>query len=453
MRSLAIAAALVSPLAIFPACADAAATAMAETDAGLLALMELSVQHNTDRAGQARLRAARLVRQAISQSPSVREARLAADAALQDVDYARAGKLPQLSVGAKSTVNTADSQSLLKADGTPMATLNADMPLYDWGRVDAAVKGREAAVGSALAIVDQRRLEAASDAVRTCIDLERRQALHASAASYVHNVEALVAMLKKIGDADPGRASELVQARSRLLQAESARQSARARVTEAQIQLERLVGSGNVAFCEGVLPAFLQRPDLLAARDAATRSPAIVQIDEDYQQQLRAVDQIAASRKPQVRVAANYGPMNQGLNLYGATVAVVASMVIYDGKALQSAERAAVDRAGSLIEKKGQALRELDYDMQAVYEQADAQWAMAREYTDLLKVNDIVRQNIFTQWMAMGRRTLFELLSVEAEQYSLQTNFVNALFDAASGFAAIHGKAAQLPGLTDDEGK
>ena len=183
MRSLAIAAALVSPLAIFPACADAAATAMAETDAGLLALMELSVQHNTDRAGQARLRAARLVRQAISQSPSVREARLAADAALQDVDYARAGKLPQLSVGAKSTVNTADSQSLLKADGTPMATLNADMPLYDWGRVDAAVKGREAAVGSALAIVDQRRLEAASDAVRTCIDLERRQALHASAAS------------------------------------------------------------------------------------------------------------------------------------------------------------------------------------------------------------------------------------------------------------------------------
>ena len=127
------------------------AATFAESDAALAGLMDLSLQENADRAQQARVRAARLVRQAISQSPSVREARLAADAALQEVDYARAGRLPQVSVGAKSTVNTADSQSLLKSDGTPMATLNADMPLYDWGRVDAAVKGREAAVGSAQA--------------------------------------------------------------------------------------------------------------------------------------------------------------------------------------------------------------------------------------------------------------------------------------------------------------
>ena len=453
LRSLLMATALVPSLAVLSASAAQVVMPAPDADAGLAGLIELALQDNPERARQASLRAVRLVRQAISQSPSVRESRLAADAALQEVDYARAGKLPQVSVGAKSTVNTADSQSLLKADGMPMATLHADMPLYDWGRVDAAVKGREAAAGSAQAQFDQRRLEAASEAVRACIDFERKQALQASAAGYVRNVEALVAMLKKIGDVDPGRASELVQARSRLLQAESSRQSARAKVAEAQIQLERLVGSGNAAFCEGLLPAFLQRPDLQAAREAAARSPAIVQIDEDYQQQLRAVDQIAAARKPQVRLAANYGPMNQGLNLYGATVAVVASMVIYDGKALQSAERAAVDRAGSLIEKKGQALRQLDYDLQAAHEQADAQRALAREYTDLLKVNDIVRQNIFTQWMAMGRRSLFELLSVEAEQYSLQTNFVNALFDAASGFAAIQGKAARLPGLVDDEGK
>ncbi len=454
LRSLAMVAACV-PLAILPACAGAAAAAITlpEMDGALNALMLLSQQENAGDTKLATLRAAKLVRQAISQSPSVREARMIADAALRDVDYARAGKMPQVSIGAKSTVNTADAQSLLKSDGTPMATLNADMPVYDGGRVDAMVKGREAAVGSAMAIFAQRRQEAASDAVKACIDVERKQALQASAASYARNVEALVAMLKKIGDVDPGRASELVQARSRLLQAESSRQAAKAKVGEAQIQLERLVGAGHAGDCDSILPAFLQRPDLLAARDAAARSPAIVQIDEDYQQQLRAVDQIAASRKPQLRVAANYGPMNQGLNLYGATVALVASVVIYDGRGMESAERAAVDRAGSLIEKKGQALRQLDYDLQAAFEQADARWVTAREYTDLLKVNDIVRQNIFTQWMAMGRRTLFELLSTEAEQYSLQTNFVNALFDAASGFAAIQGKAALLPGLTEEEGK
>ncbi len=423
------------------------------TDTGLTSLIESSLQENADRSRQANLRAERLVRQSISQSLPVREARLAADAAQQEIAYARAARMPVVSVGGRSTVNSADAQSLLKADGTPMATLNADMPLYDWGRVDAAVKSREAALGSAFALLAQRRQEAGFDAVRACIDVERKQALQTSAAAYVRNVEVLVTMLKKIADADPGRAGELVQARSRLLQAETARQSASAKVSEAQIQLERLVGAGNATYCDNILPAFLQRPDLRAMREAAVNSPVILQIDKDYQQQLRSVDQIAAARKPQVRMAASYGPMNQGLNLYGGTVSVVASMVIFDGNALQSAERAAVDRAGALIEKKGQALRQLDYDLQAAYEQADTQWRMAREYTELIKANDVVRQNIFTQWMAMGRRSLFELLSVEAEQHSLQTNFVNALFDAASGFAAIYGKTAQLPGLVDDEGK
>ncbi len=419
--------------------------------ASLAGLIEASSQQNADGSRPARLRAERLVRQSISHSLTVREARLVAHAAQQEIDYARAGKLPVVSIGGRSTVNSADAQSLLKADGTPMATLNADMALYDWGRVDAAVKSREAALGSAFAILAQRRQEAGLDAVRACIDVERKQALHTNAAGYVHNVEALVAMLKKIADADPGRAGELVQARSRLLQAETARQSASAKVIEAQIQLERMVGAGNAGYCDDILPAFLQPPDLRAMREAAFSAPAILQIDKDYQQQLRSVDQIAAARKPQVRVAASYGPMNQGLNLYGGTVSVVASMVIFDGNALQSAERAAVDRAGALIEKKEQALRQLDYDLQAAYEQADAQWRMAREYTELIKTNNAVRQNIFTQWMAMGRRSLFELLSVETEQHSLQTSFVNALFDAASGFAAIYGKSAQLPGLVDEE--
>ena len=98
LRSLLIAAALVPSLAIFAATAEAATTTpaatFAESDAALAGLMDLSLQENADRAQQARVRAARLVRQAISQSPSVREARLAADAALQEVDYARAGRLP-----------------------------------------------------------------------------------------------------------------------------------------------------------------------------------------------------------------------------------------------------------------------------------------------------------------------------------------------------------------------
>lgn len=46
--------------------------------------------------------------------------------------------------------------------------------------------------------------------------------------------------------ADSGRASELVQARARLLEAESGRDAWQARERDAEIKLRRLIGKNNV---------------------------------------------------------------------------------------------------------------------------------------------------------------------------------------------------------------
>ncbi len=392
-------------------------------------------------------RVGRLVRRAIATSPSVREATLLVESALQGITVARAGRLPQLTLGAQSTVNTAQADSLMKADGTPMAVLSAQMPLYDWGRVDAAVRGQQSAVAAARALVAQRQQEAAADALRACLELERRRGLRAAADRYVRSVAPVVDMLKNIAAADPGRAGELIQARSRSLQAEAARQSVSGRVAEAEVQLERLVGRDGIIDCSDIAPEFVQGLDLQAARAATTNVAVVVQIDEEYRQQLSAVDQISAARRPQIRVSANYGPMNQGLNLYGATVALSISMPLYDGQALQSSQQSAVERAGALLEKRQQVLRQLDYDMRAAYEQAGVQLKTANEYIELITLNEQVRRNFSTQWLAMGKRSLFELLAAEAEHYGLESSYTNAYYDAASSFAAIRGKAALLPGL------
>jgi hypothetical protein len=48
------------------------------------------------------------------------------------------------------------------------------------------------------------------------------------------------------------------------------------------------------------------------------------------------------------------------------------------------------------------------------------------------------------QWYALGRRSLFELLAIEQEQYTLQQGYFTSLFDGMTGIANILGNAGEL---------
>jgi adhesin transport system outer membrane protein len=57
----------------------------------------------------------------------------------------------------------------------------------------------------------------------------------------------------------------------------------------------------------------------------------------------------------------------------------------------------------------------------------------------LLEINQRVRDDFFIQWSALGRRTLFELLAIEAEQYSLRTGYILSLYDSMLSNANVYG--------------
>jgi len=63
----------------------------------------------------------------------------------------------------------------------------------------------------------------------------------------------------------------------------------------------------------------------------------------------------------------------------------------------------------------------------------------AVEYMSLLEINQRVRDDFFIQWSALGRRTLFELLAIEAEQYSLRTGYILSLYDSMLSNANVYG--------------
>ena len=70
--------------------------------------------------------------------------------------------------------------------------------------------------------------------------------------------------------------------------------------------------------------------------------------------------------------------------------------------------------------------------------------ARAEEYVSLLEINKKVRDDFFVQWVALGRRSLFELLAIEAEQFSLDTGYFTTLYDGMIGVAFLRTTAGEL---------
>lgn len=388
-----------------------------------------------------------LVQQALVYSPAMREARYTADAAKQDINAAKGGRLPQVSISTASTTYTGEIPSLSRPD-RPYYGVNATMPVYDFGRIAAQVKGREAAFDATNSRIAQQANQVAIETVTTCLEYTKQRALLYAADTYIQAVQKLADMLTQVTDADPGRRGELVQARSRLLQATQGRENARSFVREFRIRLDRLVGQEKLMLCDGVGAGFLQKPDLEAVRSKISENPQVKAFNSDYESALRQLDQINASRKPQVQASATHAPVAAGFtNSYYQNFTLSVSMPIYDGKVLESSERAALERARAAAEHVDLTIKQIDADFRERYELATAALRRADEYVSLLEINDRVRKDFFVQWYALGRRSLFELLAIEQEQYTLQQGYFTSLFDGMIGVATIMGNAGQLTAM------
>ena len=401
-----------------------------------------------DRRTLSELQLSKLVRHAREFSPLLREARYAVGAAEQDISAAKGARLPQVSVSTSSSVR--GGAAATSSDGRPYLGLTATVPVYDWGRIDAQIRGREATREATSARLTQQANQIATEAVNNCLEYTKQRALLAAAGNYRQNVERLVDMLTKISDADPGRRGELVQSRSRLLQAMQQRENIQSRVREFRVRLDRLLGPDRTGLCDGVGPSLLARPDLEQLRSGVNMHPQVRALQSEYDAALRVIDQISASRKPQVQASATYGPALPGVSdQYMQSFTLGVSVPLYDGNILKSNEKAAVERASAAAERVEQASRQVDSDYRERYETSTSNLRRANEYTSLIEVNDRVRKDFFVQWSALGRRTLYELLAIEQEQFTLQQGYFTSLFDGMIGVATILGNAGLLVSAVD----
>jgi len=408
-------------------------------------LRNIAVLKSVEKVLQSEAQVRSLVRQAHTFSPALRELDYAVDAAEQDINVAKGARMPRVTASGASRLISGEIPAANRPSGNPYLNLNAEVTVYDFGRIDATVKNREARKDAGGARYEQQAVQVAIETVSVCLEYNKRRALLYAVEDYSQTVQKLVDMLTKVVEADPGRRAELVQARSRLLQSEQSKESERSGVEQFRIRLNRLIGADKSTMCDGIGASFLEKPEIEKIRAAVGEHPQVRAFKYDLEAANRQIDEVSASRKPQVQATAAHTPLLPGLNNdYIQSFTLTASMPIYDGNILRSSQQAALDRARAAEERVDLTAMQLDTDYRERYQTANDNLRRVDEFTNLIEINDRVRKDFFVQWYSLGRRSLFELLAIEQEQYNLQRGYFTSLFDAMISIANIQGNAGML---------
>jgi Outer membrane efflux protein len=200
-----------------------------------------STEPSVQATGQTQL--AELVRAAVVHSAENRGAEHTRNAAQFDLEQTRAGRSPQAAVNASLGLGGANvGQTRYGTTGVNSVGLTLSAPLYDGGRLNALTSYREGLLSASGANVGSARERVVREAVLTVLDRNRYGLQLKVYQQYVAKLACLTQSVEQIVQADPGRASERVQARKSLRQTEIARDETQAAWRQAESRLQQLLG-------------------------------------------------------------------------------------------------------------------------------------------------------------------------------------------------------------------
>ncbi|NUU67785.1 TolC family protein [Enterobacteriaceae bacterium BIT-l23] len=351
--------------------------------------------------------------------PAVLSAQNSAGAALFDVDVAKAPNNFQLSAGVSSTGYS----------GQPGYENNFISPhvkvskvLYDHGRTDDSVKGKEAEYQMQRAQINVQRETLNQQAL----------SLYTTAVTYVRvinvldqEVEALQELLnrvKNIASIDPGRASEVNQVATRLSSVIASRESSNIALQQAWQQLVLLVNQPVTLTNDlpdlkkaGLLPATLNvaqkaladNPSYVAARYQRDAATSAVQVASKWNRPTWSVQVTLDSPR-------THGELEP---FKAATLQVSSDMSLWDGGSGMATAKGAVQRLSS-------AEQNMDATLLTLKQQLGQLWvslplrerqiaALSRQSASALQTWKAGETQFFS-----GQRPLTDLISFATDYYS-----------------------------------
>lgn len=376
-----------------------------------------------------------LVQAALERSRVVGAARALAEAAARDTDETRAAREVQASLGARVGGDASHGGGRwLSQPGAASTSLSASQLLWDGGRQQALVDWRDRLADAAGLALRSQQEQVALGAVTLALERTRYRAQEQVYGQYARKMACLVDALSEVVAADRGRASELLQARKALRQAELARAGTESQRRQAELRLQRLVG--EVAFDARVMGgALLPLPALDTVLAAAEQSPELAQLQRQVQAASYLAQAAAAAGRPQISWSVS-GSVSAGVGgtlgaQHGGTLS---AGLVLSVPLLNPGVGAAVDAAKWRVlaarEQLDDALDNRRLRVREVHEQASSSLDRADRVQAVLRDSQQLRAATQLQWQQLGRRSLFDVMGAESEHYNLRISQVNALIDA-----------------------
>ncbi|EJN07565.1 TolC family protein [Herbaspirillum sp. YR522] len=386
----------------------------------------------------------RIAVRAIEHGPMARQSAAQIDAAGYDLDEARGRRWPQIDLGVQSALVSPAVNAATPISKAPVTTLSASTVLFDWGRTGSAIEAAEFGLQAARDRHDAKLASIVYDACAAFAAVTRQTELAGLAESYVARMNELVDMLAQIVAVDGGRASELTQARARLLQARSLHEIAQSRVREAQVEMQKLIGE-SIPPLPPSAPWVLPMPELEQAIAKVAQDPQVLAANADTRAAEKRAEVIKASGMPALNLTVSR-PLQK--DAYGRPpgwqVGLALNMPLGRGGSINAAAGAAFERARSEAWRRDQLLVDLEYRVRSTHQEAYSLAARALSYADLSVELKKVRDNFFEQWLHLGRRSLLDVLNAQSEHYGNEVSAVSSRYDAYIANLRLLASSGQL---------
>jgi outer membrane protein TolC len=375
-----------------------------------------------------------LVREALARSHQVGAARLLAEAAADDTEQARAADDIRASLDlGLGPGGRRDALGTSHAAGEGRATLSVSQLIWDGQRSERLTGWRERLALAA----EQGHLSAREQLALATVSLALERARYRQHVvvygQYVRKMGCLVDALESIVRVDRGRASELVQARKSLQQAEIAQAQSQSQARQIEIRLRRLVGDGLPA-TQGLSGLLLEVGELDELVAGVERSADVASLRAQAEGAALFAEAVAAGSRPQLSWNAtgsaagtrggSIGSSKQGTWSLGLTL----SVPLWD-RTQRPATDAARKRARAAELQLAELLEQRRFRVAEVHEQTLSSFDRARRVGAVLRDSEQLRNFTLQQWQQLGRRSLFDVIGAEAEHYNLRISYVNALTD------------------------
>lgn len=386
------------------------------------------------------------VEAALARSHALGGARAEHAAALADVDEIKGKRWPQVDLGSQSRAHQFGGGVYSGHATSGGVNVQVTTPVFDWGYLGTSIESRQQTAMAMSSRIDVEAQRAAHEVMATLIELGKQRLIVQLSEQFASRMRELVAMLAEVVRADPGRSSELTQAKARLLQAEAALDTARTRVADQQVNLHRLVGDRHVAIPVGQ-EWNLHPGDLSALLSDIPEHPLVQQaMSRTVAAQLQA-EAVKVSALPQLSWTINKSTREDAWGREQPwQTALSVNWPIFRGGSVRAAERAALQRAEAGRQELEQQRRDLEYSLRTAHQDALALFERAELYQALTRESEQIRGAFFEQWYHLGRRTLLDVLSAESDHYGNRVSEVSNRFDAYHATVRQYSSAGSLLG-------